>query len=860
VEIHLIPEGLGPTWPQRPFAADASLGVSVGPPTHLLEVLETALGLSGKFLDPAMRAAALVPAVRRTPGFFAASARADALGVAKTMLRWRDRLWLHGWRAEPVTPRLADLAAVTLTVEPGVPDRLLAVLAALGERNAGIERLVLIESPASLPWLWREVLDALEHRGTHIEVREPTPVAARGDLQRVRLGQAPRGDGAIQLLRCAGPRVAADAVAAWLAAQDDWRDTVIIGGDAVLDHALRRHGLPTTGRHEAGDRPVAQALRLTLALGWRPADPQRAYELLTLPGGPVPAALARPLLHALHVWPAVDSDAWRRATAEGLASILDAERRRRVEQRLQTLFEVQTEDAYPVTLARRKAEAVLHWSRREKFAGGAAAADHEAAEGVARRFLELLDTADGPTLAPPELEQLLKPAEATVVPPPFRRREAGLVAIADPGALIGPAKRVVWWSFSRERTPMPRFEIPLYPDEVEVLERRGVRLPPPSDQALRDARRWHRPLEQTSDTLLLVCPHRGANGEALHVHPLWDQIAARVPSRALVVDAPTAGQAIPRVVRPSLRPATPRRSWRVSPNSIRARRTPESPSSLALLLGCSLAYALRYAAELRRSTVSSLPDEERLLGTLAHQLLADALAHGRGKAPHELAHDVVTAFERDGVRFAARLFRPGADAERAKIRGVLERATSALAELLDERALEVVGTERRGRSTIAGRSFEGVADLLLGRSGSEAPVVVVDLKWGGATRHRQMLERGVATQLASYARCFRGSEPYPDIAYFILKDSKWLARSGATWIDGSLEAPEAAATWAAFEASVRKAFEVIAEGSLEAPGNPDADGNVVTEPECREGQIVLAPPCGFCEFSALCGRVFEEDT
>ena len=36
--------------------------------------------------------------------------------------------------------------------------------------------------------------------------------------------------------------------AAWLAAQDDLENTVIVAGDAILDAALARHGLPVSSR------------------------------------------------------------------------------------------------------------------------------------------------------------------------------------------------------------------------------------------------------------------------------------------------------------------------------------------------------------------------------------------------------------------------------------------------------------------------------------------------------------------------------------------------------------------------------------------------------------------------------------
>lgn len=721
MEIHLNPEGLGPRWPSLPNDAKASLGISAGPPLHLLGVLETVLGLSGKFLDPEMRAAALVPIVRDTSGFFAASALADPLGVAKTLLRWRDRLWLQGWRAEPVTRRLAELAVATVDVEPGIPDRLLAVLAALGERHAGIDRITLVEDRGSLPWLWREVLAALERQGTEVELRPPVAVAARGDLQRLRHGQVPEGDGSVQLFRAPGPRMAADAVAAWLVAQTDWRDTVVIGGDAVLDHALRRHGLPTLGRPEGGDRPVTQTLRLALSLGWSPADPQRAYELLTLSEGPVPKPLADRLIRALQRWPAVDSDAWREAMREGLAAIPEEGRRRRVDARVSVLLEMGRGPEYAKDLAERKAEAVRRWcrGRASAEAGTALGRAYEMAGGVAFRFLKLLRTTERPMLTAPELEQLLSPADASVMPPPAWPAGAGLAGIEQPGALLGQARRVVWWSFARERVPSARLEIPLYPDEVEALDRRGVHLWPPVEQAKREAQRWRRPLEQTTNSLLLVCPHRGEDGRVLHLHPLWDEIACQIPTdalKSLVVESPSAGCRVPLVRRERLPFVRPRRDWRVPAGRVRARAKPESPSSLGMLLGCSLAYALRYAAGLRPQTVVALPRDAVLLGTLAHHLIAEVLIGSRGKDPRALAEEATTKFDQEGVRLAASLFRPGSDADRATVRAVIERATTVLASKVASSPPSATGPHRNGRDDRADGTVVAIMSLMMSRT------------------------------------------------------------------------------------------------------------------------------------------------
>lgn len=857
MEFVLTPDEFGGQLHWGPAGSTPSLAVLRGPAGRLLSLLETSLGLSGPIPDANLRAAQLVPSLQAAEGFFAASAEVDALGTALRLIDWRDTLWMQGWRAEPSTTRLSELARATIEVEDGVPDRLLAVEAALREQPAGVDRILLTEPRSTLPWLWRQVLGALEAHGTEVVTREPQVLGTQNDIRRALQSEAVKADGSLQLLRSSGPRRAADAVAAWLAAQPDWAGTVIIGTDAVLDHALRRHGLPVSGATERGDDPVTQALRLTVALGWGPADPERALELLTLEQGPVPRAVARRLLAALQAWPAVGSPRWQAAMSEALEGVESTAQRERLRARLSTLFESASTEAYPVELARRKAETLLRWARGCRDTPAAASL-----ATIAGRFSALLDTVPTPTLSASELEQLLLPAEGFAWQQPAWRAEAGVTSIAEPGALLGPAHRVIWWSFNRERVVKARPELPLYREEFEALREQGVVLQQPLDRAERQAQWWRRPLEQTDAQLLLVCPEHGEDGTRLHAHPLWDELTCRLSAaevEQLVVSAPSMGMVSPAVSRGPIPIPGPRRDWSLGGRVQAVRDGPESPSSLETLLGCNLAYAFRYLLRVRTSRLRPLPEGPRLLGSLAHQVLGEVLAEAQGSSAEALALAATTMFEDEGPQLAAALFRPGADAERGKVRGIIERAAASIGRWLENETLRVIGTERLGQTVIAGRPVQGRADLLVGGDGADSVGGVVDLKWGGATRYRAALEDGVAAQLLTYARAFQTGSELPDIAYFILTSAKLLAGRESQVLRGHLELPEAMETWRAFEDSVAEAFEKLGDGALEAPGNPDANGERVDASRRVDDRIVLAPKCGFCDYRSLCGRRFEEE-
>ena len=70
--------------------------------------------------------------------------------------------------------------------------------------------------------------------------------------------------------------------------------------------------------------------------------------------------------------------------------------------------------------------------------------------------------------------------------------------------------------------------MPLLSAEQKALSNAGVALPDPAQIAVEINSRWRRPLLCTTESLLLVCPRNGNDGEGQHPHPLWDEITLPV--------------------------------------------------------------------------------------------------------------------------------------------------------------------------------------------------------------------------------------------------------------------------------------------------------------------------------------------
>ncbi len=849
-------------WPGPLAARDATAGEAWAGPRFLLNLLETQLGLGGPVVPAALRSATLVPTVRASDGFWSASAEVDPLGTARALLDWRDALWMAGWRGEALRAgRLAALAKVTSGAPPGMPDRIVAVAAALDDRAADVDELVLVEPSDDLPPAWRLVLDRLVARGTRLTTTDVPPADARGDLARAqRLTFAPEADGTLQLLRPHGPLQAAEEVAAWLAARATLAQTIVVAADPVLDAALRRHGLPTTGssRH-ARDNALIQILPLTLALGWAPPDPARALELLTLADGPVPRGIAWRLARALHEQPAVDSDPWRAGIAAGLAAIESPDDRARLEARLAVLFEarVRRGGKYPAAEARRRLDVLDTWVRGRMTRATTDLLAWTALARAAMNLRALVDASGLDGLEAPELERFLDEALDGDAPLAAFPAEAGLTAVPSPGAVAGPAACVVWWNFDLESVPAIPV-LPLTSAERRALLAAGVVLPDPGELAVAAAARWRRPLQQATDALLLVCPRTTADGTERHPHPLWDELEADLAEgaslAALVRATPFA--APPQQRRASRALPLPRRAWNVAPGVVRPRVS-ESPSSLGTLLGCSFKWAVSYQGGVWAGGTAALPETERMLGSLTHLLLARLLREGLG-SPDDAEARAQTLFDAEGARIAAPLFLPGFDAARADARKIVGLATRELVRMLSSAGLGVQAVETLAERETAEGRIGGTPDLVVG-----APTAVIDLKWSGAAFRRDQLRTGTAYQLAAYAHLVADAvaASLPPVAYYIVREQRLLTTDVAAFRDADrVDGPSADVTWAALTESHRRRRAALASGMLEAPAIAAADGHVgADEDGLVDGALVLAPPCRFCDLHTLCGQAFVED-
>ena len=842
---------------------------------------------------------------------YSASRKSDPFGVAAFLLSLRDRLRLAGWRGGALhgSLRIEDLAAIEALGEPapppGLPDVLDALAAEIGRiRQLPYSLAIRLSVPREgFPPLLLHLLDLLAASGVAVEdVAADAPLATtETDLGRVQralaAGASPppalEGDGTFLVLEADTPVEAAELAASFARERPLGRATFVVAAEPdVLDAAFGRQGLPTLGLTSPSRlRPQLQVLPLRLALAFRPQDPLRAAELLLLPGAPLPGHARRRLLDALNAMPGIGGPAWSGAVA---ASVRDEEERARArgatdagaraagEQlaaRIDTWFGGDVFDpseGIPASTAAGLCETIARWASAQAGAAEEAARSESRddvrlwahAAGVAATLQRML-RAHPPAerLTQLALAQLHDLAVGTGSDQAAFDGEAGRPATCRaPGDVLPGAGEVVWWGFVPDADPGPVPEV-LTETERAALSAAGLRLASPGEARRFEAWRWRRPVLAARERAVLV-RWRIAGADPIAYHPFAEELATRLAPGALAACTLTSERLLagsrapwePRTepVEPA-EPIVPRAVWSAPPETLVPAGN-LSATALESLLGCPFRWALEHQGLLRPGRGVDIPDDNRLLGDLAHRIL-QSMVVGTDRI------DVDRTTEAEAERWAARSFdarveseaaplvRRGREAERDRARTLVAGAAAALVRHLRTGGWKVKAAEHPVSGWFAGHAVEGYVDLVLEREGEEA---LLDLKLSGGRRRREELERGRALQLALYASMLRSSgRPHPPAGYLVLDDGQLLTvNPGAFPGAAVIEGPSMHETLKGAEEGFAYWKKVLSKGLLPIPSEDLAWEDAVVEaagdlPD-EDGPARREPACIFCRFGALC--------
>lgn len=869
----------------------ASLGEAVLGPMGFLSLLERGTGLGGVQTPPVQRVARYLARMKELAdggAFYAASLEADPWATAELLLTWRDGLVAAGWDADaPEAPqRLADLARLErgwpAPLPPSVGERLRAVLRALpGWPKPPVSEVALVDAEALWPAVWRDIFVRLRADGVAVTEIPCAPQATGGDLAIFQahlftgVRSAVGGDGSLAVLACDNETTAAEVVADWLAADANDGVVVVRGpGSALLDGELANRHLPRLGGSSPSPwRTVLQVLPLALELHWEPFRVSRAIELLALPKSPLAGKTGWRLAQALSDEPGLGGEKWQAAVAECLRT-----KRERLEAEVPTLPAAKVDAAMtelearigrwlperrfrpregmPVKAVLEITGRVAKWARAwmagdtDPLLAVAARQADELASVVAQSGLETVTRIVLGHMVENVLGDGVGDASAFAQAAPWR-------VVDRPGQIWGRTDTVLWCGFvddgARGHAP------PWSAEERQWLDAHGVWLDDPRLHRRREFAAARRATLMAGSRLVLVRPC-SVDGAAVGDHTLWTRLAAAFqPERShlglvepvsRLRDVPRtvlAGRTLVRAPALELTLPQPARHWALPADPARGGEK-ESVTGLEKLLGCPLAYAIAADGLVRSSGYFEVPDENRMLGNLAHKVIQLLFEESRSWSPKDARRRAGELFDELVPKMAAPLLEPGEEAGRRAYREMVARSVDRLVGQLADAKLVVEAVEKPVARTIPGSTVELRGKIDMVAAAASGRRAVVDFKWRGVKKRRTQLAEGTAVQLAAYGWLLETEVgDRADAGFFVLDKARLFFSAPTPFPHAHVEGSDLIADWDRALASYARLRKEVGGGQVVARGVEDEDG-------ADEGlPIVLEPPCGYCEYGALCG-------
>lgn len=781
--------------------------------------------------------------------FFEGSFKVDELGVAEQLLNWRDQWYEAGWNGDfagTTLPRLQDMVALEKVaqhrVAAGIGQRLQAVSQQLAYRQPQIDAIELTEAMETLPLCWQQVLKQLP-----IVEPKPLPVLASVGtdlfaLQTTLLAdqlvasstiEKFKGDGSVQVVRAESALTSSQWLAEFLKQANEDTAVLIPQQGTLLDAALHANNHACLGQSESSVfRPALQLLPLALKLLQAPIDLAILMQFLAHPVNPLRSRHRRRIAEHLANCPGVGGAKWHallqklvdedkdeNPSTETLANLQYWTESTRYSKKLGLPLEILIERTQKITQffqTRLVTDSVAN-----KLAFLAA---HDQAKAFSDALLAL--SMQGTThISFAILDKLLAQSMGSGVGNPLQNAEVGAAAaVNNPAALIDSFANVVWWTMS---SPAQVQSHPWSSAEQKSLRDAGVSLPDLKAQAKQQALSWLRPVLLAQRKLVLVLPPEGEE-----LHPFWWLLNANLASikiskieDCLIGPQTMAKTTTTKAITYSALPAK-RRWWSFKAENQFDWDKPYSFSSLEPLLFNPYQWVLNYPANLRKTSVLSIPADFTLMGTLAHRMVeklyctAGSLAWTLAQLENWFDSQIDTLIDEEG----AVLLMAGKQVECLSFKARLRQSVISLHQLLQTAGITSVQPEQLLEGTSNQGDLKGFADLLL--TLSDGSTLIVDMKWAGQKKYREKLQNDTHLQLILYAKLVQeATGSWPEVAYFILHDAKLLTTAphqfkGVTAVTSTSEPTKPAIwqqvlkTWAWRKAQFKAGMiEVIVEGT-----------------------------------------------
>lgn len=703
-----------------------------------------------------------------------------------------------------------------LWLAPGFADRFVTVLQYLDKRQHPIKEIYINESYEKLPCHFQQLFDLLKKQGVLFIDLENTKEKKETDLGRFQQSlrkELPRKtkfdvqqDGSLLLIRAKRETDAAAYLSKIFRYNSNFRPVCLIPEKSrSLDNALIQEGLPSMGILSASlARPTLQILKLAPVFLWHPIDPFKIMEFVSLALKPLEDNLANQIAIQMAKTPGLNGEGWRAMIAryfDELQKKAETDKNIKVADiRFQYDFWFERK-RYDINQAVPKADAVeifdylARWAFQVFDDGGGQNNSILVLSEQAKRIKELLETLPETQLTNLELERIVR----TIYEPSpvlFKEKEVGFLHhVHYPSAIIGDVDRLLWWNFTQNE-PVHFFSR-WYQKERNYLAELDIQLVRPEDENNLLIWQRQRPILHTQKQLFLVVPEM-VEGEEAHPHTLSGDLEALFNGLEKItfqVDTQKGRAAFEQFLKlPEFVEISQRRLGKPQPflqiegiGDLTVGEY-ETISSLESLFYYPYQWIFKHKLKLSKSSILSVVKDATLMGNLSHRFFEKMFKENisdwrRNDVEQWVDKEARTLLSREG----AVLLMYGREPEKVNFLNRVKFAAWSLVNLIQKNDWQVKSTEADLAGKFMDIPIKGVADLVLEKN---EDLAVVDLKWRGANRRKEMINNQEDLQLVLYSKLLTEDHTWAHTSYFIIEKGEMIARNDLAFKDITAVAAE----------------------------------------------------------------------
>jgi hypothetical protein len=774
---------------------------------QLLNILERELGLTGIFKPKKEREIEYLAALRRyhdvnRESFISGSFRADDIGTARELLRWRDELKLMNWDFKKGISDRLDLIAeleVKAAVSPGISDRWHNVLSELKKRTEiNIESVEVSDDAETIHPFFKELFMKLGEVGVKIAYKKTEiPELSGNNLSAVKRALTGKIDGeyefsendnSFQIIRFKDEFTAADFLASQMRYVSG--DRVIINNDNnILDSSFRTFGLSAAGSPIPDANPsMVQLLKLLPALMYRQFSPADLIALFNLPALPFPKVLAMKLKKVVVETSGTGNARWNQVIDEYKESLND-EGEKEILKSLSIFVERKRKESVSSTELEEVFSYTSNWAKKQF--------NLTDSEGLKQQLGILAELSDSIVLylnttgkqeyTLREIKKIIgkiyEPAKVDVT----KKQKGSFMVVSAPEQLYDNAGTVIWFDFYNSVLKADHSDF-LFRDEIEKLSEQNDILIWPADKQIENhlISMMKGVLKAEKRVVLFITEK--AHGSDTSVHPLFMNLAKALSSFSsetsisdLIVDFDIEkfpykkyGWKEPELSGLS-RKELPQKEHYIeikNKEKLKKRQT-ESFSSVTDLIQYPFDWIMNYQAKITDKGADGTDDIVILKGNLSHLIVQTLLQkHKDGSIDLKDAdtdEEIDKHLEELMTQYAAVFTLDENIIEYRSFVSQLKKSFMALLNIINNYGLEFKSFEEEISGEAGGINFTGKVDLLFYK---EDRPVVIDLKWTSSENYySELLQKEQSLQLAVYAAILGNSAV---TAYFLLSQGKLL--------------------------------------------------------------------------------------